>query len=168
MSWAEDDKPVPARLTLEIERHVDTVLREHEATEGLPRFETSIEVEGKEPQVLFERFLRDVDLEYGPTFPSGPTAAGSYDYRPRPPKKPNFLPFFQWLYRRSQKDLPPRYFVYRISGPAGVYATIRESRLPLGSLGPGVFFELVGAFPDREAALEEYARVEQEAAAPKP
>ena len=52
--------PSPSPLTLDVEKHVDQVLAE-QASKGTPRFETTIEVVGKSPQIMLERFFGGVD-----------------------------------------------------------------------------------------------------------
>ena len=56
--------PSPS-IVIDVDRHVGQMLEE-EAKKGTPRFETSIEVYGKSPQIMLERFFGGVDLECKP------------------------------------------------------------------------------------------------------
>jgi hypothetical protein len=160
-------------LKLHIDRHVERVLEEHRKPqaggEGLPRFETSVEVEGKVPQVMFERYLRDFDMKLGPTFSAGPTVAESHGQLEGTPKSRetspavNVLPLIQWLGRKTRGDGPPKYFLYRVMTPDGIFMLLREERLPPSAVARGVLFELVGSYPDLKTALAEYKRLDREA-----
>jgi len=169
--------PAPPKspgLKLEIERHVEQVLDEHGkpkgGLDGLPRFEERIEVEGKVPQVMFERYLKDFDMELGPTFSSGPTVAESMEQLEGTPKSretapiAQFLPLLQWLGRKVRGEGPPKYFLYRVMTPEGIFVLLREDRLPPSAVAPGVLFELIGTYPDLKTALAEHKRLDREAA----
>jgi hypothetical protein len=161
-------------LKLDVERHVERVLEEHakptSRKEGLPRFETRVEVEGKVPQIMFERYLRDFDMKLGPTFSSAPTVAESMEQLEGTPKSrdtnpiANILPLIQWLGRKTRSDDPPKYFLYRVMTPEGIFMLLREERLAPSSVAPGTLYELVGTYPDMKTAMAEYKRLDREAA----
>jgi hypothetical protein len=129
-----------------VDKHVERLLADPQKG-GLPRFETSIEVIGKSPQVMFERFLNGPDLGCGPTVR-------------------NLLgPYFDLaaLVRLLKKKGPDRYFLYRVRRSGDVSYWLREDRIRDALLltAPGVTFELVTAFPDLGSATEGWRRMER-------
>lgn len=54
----------PKRLRLDIEGQVERL--EEERRKDVPHFETRVEVTGKSPQVMLDRFLRGIELDCPP------------------------------------------------------------------------------------------------------
>jgi hypothetical protein len=170
---AQDARPTPSPspLTLDVEKHVDQVLAE-EASKGTPRFETTIEVVGKSPQIMLERFFGGVDLECGPlgSVPAGggaPTVAETREFRPHLPPSADFGAMIAALGQAVAKKLkgkgPEKFFLYRIRNKDGERFLLREERVPpswLDSL-PGTRLDLVAAFPDLDSGVKGWKRMER-------
>jgi hypothetical protein len=143
---AERATPLSNRLHLDLDKHVERLLAGPQKG-GLPRFETSIEVIGKSPQVMFERFLNGADLGCGPTVRHLPG------------------PYFDLaaLVRLFKEKGPDRYFLYRVRRSGDVSYWLRDDRIRDALLltAPGVTFELVAAFPDLGSATEGWRRMER-------
>ncbi len=161
----------PSPLTLDVEKHVDQVLAE-EASKGTPRFETTIEVIGKSPQIMLERFFGGVDLECGPvgSLPPGggaPTVAETREFRPHPPPSADFGALIAAVGQAVAKKLkgkgPERFFLYRIRNKDGVRYLLREGRVSASWLDtlPGTTFDLVAAFPDLDSGVKGWKRMER-------
>jgi hypothetical protein len=163
--------PSPSPLTLDVEKHVDQVLAE-EASKGAPRFETTIEVVGKSPQIMLERFFGGVDLECGPigSLPPGggaPTVAETREFRPHPPPTADFGALIAAVGQAVAKKLkgkgPEKYFLYRVHSQNGEKYLLREGRVPASWLDtlPGTRFDLVAAFPDLDSGVKGWKRLER-------
>lgn len=157
--------PTPDPIVLGVERHVDEVLEE-EARKGTPRFETSIEVHGKSPQIMLERFFGGVDLECTPAgTPPGaaPTEMDMRAVRPHPAPSVDFAALGRAVAQKLKGKGPERYFLYRVRNKDRVNYLLREGRLPLGSSHavPGVEYDLVAAFPDTDTAVRGWKRMER-------
>ncbi len=159
--------PSPSPLTLDVEKHVDQVLTE-EANKGTPRFETTIEVVGKSPQIMLERFFGGVDLECGPvgSVASGggaPTVAETRAFRPHPSPSVDFAALGRAVAKKLKGKGPETYFLYRLRSKEGEKYLLREGRVPpswLESL-PGTRFDLVAAFPDLDSGVKGWKRMER-------
>jgi len=172
-AWAQSASPTPSPspLALDVEKHVDQVLAE-EASKGTPRFETTIEVVGKSPQIMLDRFFGGVDLECGPigSVPPGggaPTVAETRAFRPHLPPSADFGALIAALGQAVAQKLkgkgPEKFFLYRIRSKDGERYLLREGRLPpswLDSL-PGTRFDLVAAFPDLDSGVKGWKRMER-------
>jgi hypothetical protein len=146
----------PPRLRLDIERHVDSVMRGHGDT---PSFQTEIEVIGRPPDVALEELLRDFDLECGPST-GPPTAVESREFRPHPAPYLDLTVLAQMLSSALSKPGPPRYFLYRLRGTGGPEYLLREEALVTApGQQPTTSFELVASFPDLDSALRAYRRM---------
>ena len=159
--------PSPSPLTLDVEKHVDEVLAE-EASKGAPRFETTIEVVGKSPQIMLERFFGGVDLECGPVgsvAPGGgaPTVAETRAFRPHPSPSVDFAALGRAVAKKLKGKGPETYFLYRLRGKGGEKYLLREGRLPASWLDslPGTTFDLVAAFPDLDSGVKGWKRMER-------
>jgi len=152
----------PPRLRLDIDRHVERVLSDAKAPDGLLRFEEKVEV--REPQELLARFLRDEDLRYGPTGSSAPTPAETTAFRPGVTAGANFLPLLQWLLGKARGDRPPRFFLYRVRARGRQWFALYEEKVPLErqAARPDVAYELIDGFPDRESAVAAWRRHERD------
>lgn len=171
--WAQTPRatPTPDPIVLDVERHVDQVLAE-EANKGTPRFETTIEVVGKSPQIMLERFFGGVDLECGPVgsvAPGGgaPTVAETRAFRPHLPPSADFGALIAAVGQAVAKKLkgkgPEKYFLYRLRSNNGEKYLLREGRVPASWLDslPGTKFDLVAAFPDLDSGVKGWKRMER-------
>jgi hypothetical protein len=148
----------PRRLRLDIERHVDTVMRDRG---GQPRFEESVDVLGRAPDVALAEQLRDFDLECGPS--SGPpTAVESREFRPHGAPALDLAALARSLAGALSQPGPPRYFLYRLRGAAGPDYLLREGQLTVApGQQPVTSFELVASFPDLASAVQGFRRMER-------
>lgn len=151
--------PSPAgshRLRLDIERHVDSVMRDEG---GLPRFETSVEVLGRPPDVALAEQLKAFDLECGPVG-GPPTAAESMEFRPHPAPYLDLSQLARALAGNIGNPGPPRYFLYRLHGQGDVEYLLREEELRTApGQQPSTTYELVASFPDLSSAVQGFYRM---------
>lgn len=158
--------PAPRRLVLDVDRHVDQLLAE-EARKGTPRFETTIEVVGKSPQIMLERFFGGVDLECGPGgAPPGGGAPSDIEMRavrPHPSPYVDFAALGRAVAEKLKGKGPERYFLYRVHAQEQIHYLLREERVPPSWLQalPGTTYELVAAFPDLDTAVRGWKRMER-------
>lgn len=148
----------PDRLRLNLDKHVERLLA---GRSDLPRFNTSVEVQGKTPQVMLERFFADVDLECGPSEGGAPGAAEMRAYRPHPAPSLDFAALSVALAKKLRAKGPPHYFLYRVRQPGGVSYSLREDPIPASwSFNvPGASFELVESFETRDEAVIAWRRL---------
>lgn len=161
--------PAPGRLKLDIDRHVAQRLAE-EARKGTPRFETGVEVVGKSPRIMLERFFGGADLECTPGgAPPGGGAPSHIEMREarwHPSPSADFQAALLKLITevfRDKMEGPDRYFLYRVRGKDGVSYLLREGRVPDPLLyrTPGTTYELIEAFPDRKSGARAWRRMER-------
>jgi hypothetical protein len=147
---------VPQRLRLDIERHVESVMRDQG---GTPRFETSLEVLGRPPDLALAEQLAGFDLECGPAG-GPPTANESMEFRPHPAASLDLAALARALSGTLGNPGPPRYFLYRVHGSAEVEYMLREQELrtPPGQQ-PNTRFELLASFPDLASAVHGFRRM---------
>jgi hypothetical protein len=152
-----------------VDKHVEQLLADPQKS-GLPRFETSIEVLGKPPQVIFERFFHGLDLECGPVSSSPPTDVEMRTVRHLPTPYLDFAALAGALTRRLKEKGPDRYFLYRVRNAGGVSYWLREDRisdaLRFNTLGAS--FELAATFPDLDSATKGWRRMERGFETPRP
>jgi hypothetical protein len=147
---------VPQRLRLDIARHVDSVLREQD---GTPRFETSLEVLGRPPDIALEEALKEYDLECGPAG-GPPTAAESMEFRPHPAQSLDLAALARAVSGTLGNPGPPRYFLYRVQGQGEVEYLLREEELRTApGQQPSTAFVLVASFPDLASAVSGFRRM---------
>ncbi len=167
-SPAPTPSPTPGRLRLDIEKHVERRLAEEEA-KGVPRFETQVEVTGKSPQMMLDRYFGGVDLECPPGgAPAGGGAPSHIEMREaRPPVPPyaDFLALGKFIAEKlgGKGNKPERYFLYRVHGKDGASYLLREGRAPESLLhgAPGTTFELVETFSDLDRGTRALRRLER-------
>jgi hypothetical protein len=155
------------RLVLDIDKHVERKLEE-EARIAPPRFQESIEVVGRSPQMLLERFFGGVDLECGPAVGGGaPTIEEMRGYRPHTSPTADLMALAMALAGKVMgkvKGKPePLYYLYAVRRSSAVNYALREDRVPDSWFYnfPGVTFELVASFPDRDSAVTAWRRMER-------
>jgi hypothetical protein len=159
-------RPSPSPIVIDVDRHVDQVLEE-EAKKGPPRFQTTIEVYGKSPQIMLERFFGGVDLECVPggAPPGGgaPTEVEMRAVRPHPAPYVDFAALGMAVAKKLKGKGPERYFLYRVRNKERVNYLLREGRVPPGTIGalPGVAYDLIAAFPDTDSAVRGWKRMER-------
>jgi hypothetical protein len=166
---AEQGKPPSSGLRLDVDKHVERLLADREKG-GMPRFETSIEVLGKSPQVMLERFFRGLDLECGPVPSAAPTDVDMRTFRHLPTPYLDLAALAAALAKRQKEKGPDRYFLYRVRRASGVTYWLREDRIPdsLFFNSPGTTFELTATFPDVDSAVKGFRRMERGFETPKP
>jgi hypothetical protein len=165
---AEQPKPARARrLVLDIDKHVEKKLEE-EARIAPPRFEESIEVVARTPQVLLQRFFGGVDLECGPGGGGAPGVEEMRGYRPHTGPTADLMALAMALAGKVKDKLgkgkqDPRYYLYAVRRAGAVNYALREDRVPDSWFYnfPGVSFELVDSFPDRNCAVSAWRRMER-------
>ncbi len=164
-SVAENGAESPKRLVLDIDKRVERILAAH--GEDRPHFETSVEVWGKPPQVMLERFFGGTDLECGPTPGGAPTEAETREYRHHPEPYLDFAALIGALAKkidskRSKAD-PASYFLYRVHAGNRVTYSLREDKIPDAWLFdlPGTTFELLATFSDPGQATAALRRAER-------
>jgi hypothetical protein len=168
---AGTDRPTPApgRLRLDIDRHVEERFAQDERR-GIPRFETHVEVVGKSPQAMIDRFFGGVDLECTPGgAPPGGGAPSHIEMRearghPRPTAdfQAALVKVVTELFKDKLKG-PERYFLYRVRNKDGVSYLLREGRVPDKVLysTPGTTYELIEAFSDTKSGARALRRRER-------
>jgi hypothetical protein len=157
----------PRRLVLDIDKHVQQKLAEEP-----PRFETSIEVVARSPQMLLARFFGGVDLECGPSAGGAPSMDEMREHRPHTAPTADLLALAMALAGKVMagvKGKPtPHYYLYAVKRNNTVSYALREDRVPDSWFYnfPGVTFELVESFPDRDSATRAWRRMERGYATP--
>ncbi len=171
---AEEPAPSPApspspspnaarkRLRLDVDRHVERVLQ---GQAGLPRFETSVEVLGKTPELLLERFIKGFDVECGPTGGGAPSEVEMRAARPAVSPSVDFMALARELVSRlkGREKGPERYFIYMARRRDGATYWVREGRLPVATVAavPEAGVEMVAGFPDLDSATKALRRLER-------
>lgn len=154
--------PSPApRLRLDVEKHTKRVLDE----KGVPRFETTVEVEARSPQSLLDRYF-----EGSPCAPAGGVPTETQAGRPTTSPSVDFLAAARALGKKLQGKGPERFFIYRIRQSERVRYSLREGRVPVDWLSgvSGTLYELIAAYPDRDEAARALRRLERGADAKEP
>ena len=161
--------PVPGRLRLDIERLVTERLEEEER-KGVPRFETRVEVIGKSPQVMIDRFLGGIEYDCTPggAAPGGgaPSHIEMREARWHPSPSADFEAALLKLIARTLKGKmrgEDRYFLYRLNAAGDVSYVLREGRLPKALLRarPATTWELISAYPDPKSGVKALRRLER-------
>lgn len=159
------------RLHVDVEGHVERLLEERAAA-GLPRFEESIEVRGKTPQVMIERFFGGLDVECAPAGVGAPSARELDEARPTPPPTADLLALAQLALAqiKGRDKRADRYFLYGMKRGTEVSYQLRDARVPVTWLYGinGTTFELVDSFPDRDEAIRALRRRERGSSSPAP
>lgn len=158
-------RPRGRRLVLDIDKHVEQKLAEE--AKYAPRFETSIEVVARSPQMLLERFFGGVDLECGPGGGGAPSVEEMREHRPHAPPTADLMALAMALagkvMNRVKGKPTPRYYLYAVRRASTVNYALREDRVPDSWFYnfPGVSFELVESFPDKDSAVTAWRRMER-------
>jgi hypothetical protein len=156
--------PAPPRLRLDVDRQVGERL---DKDRDVPRFETQVEVVGKSPQAMLNRFFGGVDLECGPAAaapPGGgaPSEIESREARLHPSPTADFVGLARAIADKLRRPGADRYFLYRRTAGSDVSYELREGRLSASSLYlPGTTYELVDAFPDAASGTKALHRMER-------
>jgi hypothetical protein len=157
------------RLRLDVERHLEEVLAEGEKR-GIPRFSTRVEVVGKSPQMMLDRFFGGIEYDCTPAGapPSGgaPTHVEMREARWHPSPTADFEGALLKLLAAVFKDKmrgEDRYFLYRVKTKDGVSYLLRDGRLPERVLyaTPGTTYELVEGFPNPKDGAKALWRLER-------
>ena len=162
--------PSPQRLRLDIDR----LVKERLEQEQLPRFETEVEVVGKAPQVMLDRFLKGIesDCRPGGAPPGGgaPTHIEMRAARWHPSPSADFQTALVKLIGLALKGKrgEDRYFLYRVNAKGDVSYLLREGRLPeaMSYATPGTTYELIKAYADAKSGATAWRRMERGFASP--
>jgi hypothetical protein len=149
-----------------VEQQVEKVLDEKERGE-LPRFESSIDVEGESPQTILDRRLRPLDLECGPAG-GPPTEAETRAVRPHQSPSADLLALGKLLAGMAKGKGQERFFLYRVRRNEAVTYLVREGRMPDAEFynTVGATFELLAGFADAKRATDAITRLERGFEAP--
>jgi hypothetical protein len=161
--------PGSGRLRLDIDRLVKERLAKDEQ-HGSPRFETHVEVVGKSPQVMLDRFFGGIEYDCTPggAPPDGgaPTHIEMREARWHPSPSADFEALLLKLVDvafKGKKRGEDKYFLYRVNAKGEVSYVLREGRLPEALLyaTPGTTYELLRAYPDTKSGVKALRRVER-------
>jgi hypothetical protein len=161
--------PAPKRLRLDIDRLVKE-RSEEDRRKDIPRFETQVEVVGKSPQAMLERFFGGIEYDCRPggAPPGGgaPTHVEMREARWHPSPSADFqaalLKLLGEAFKRETRG-QDKYFLYRMNVKGDVRYLLREGRLPaaLHYAAPGTTFELIAAYPDTKSGVKALRRMER-------
>lgn len=145
-----------------LDQQAEKVLDEKERSD-LPRFESSIDVEGESPQSILDRRLRGFDLECGPTGGGAPGEAETRAVRPHPSPSADLLALGKLIAGKAKGKGPERFFLYRVRRGDGVGYALREGRMPDSEFynTTGASFELFETFSDVSQATAALRRMER-------
>lgn len=165
--------PAPKRLRLDIDRHVERL--EEEQRKGVPRFETQVEVTGKSPQMMLDRFFGGIEYDCTPggAPPGGgaPTHVEMREARWHPSPSADFEAALLKLMAEAFKGKmrgADKFFLYRVTAKGDVSYILREGRLPDALLyaTPGTTYELIRAYADTKSGAKALRRLERGFATP--
>ena len=126
---------------------------------GTPRFETSLEVVGRPPDIALAEQLQEFDLECGPAG-GPPTANESMEFRPHPAQSLDLAALARALSGTLGNPGPPRYFLDRVRGQGEVEYLLRDGEIRMApGQQPTTAFELVASFPDLASAIQGFRRM---------
>jgi hypothetical protein len=159
----------PKRLKLDIDRLVRERLEEDEK-KGVPRFQTHVEVVGKSPQVMIDRFFGGI--EYDCTPGGAPPAGGAPSHiemreaRWHPSPSADFEALILKLVAeafKGRKRGEDKYFLYRVKTKGEVSYVLREGRIPESLLysTPGTTYELLRSYADTKSGVKALRRLER-------
>jgi hypothetical protein len=141
----------------------------------LPRFETQVEVVGKSPQVMLDRFLRGIeyDCKPGGAPPGGgaPThiemRAARWHPSPSADLQAALIQILGQAFKGKGRG-EERYFLYRMNARGDVSYLLREGRLPeaVTYATPGTTYELIKAYADAKSGATAWRRMERGFASP--
>jgi hypothetical protein len=132
---------------------------------GLPRFETTVDVEARSPQSLLNRHFEGMPCSAVGGVPTETPAA-----RPQTSPSVDLLSAARALGKALKSKGPDRFFVYRIREGERIRYSLREGPVTRDWL-PGVggrLYELVDVFPDRDEAVRALHRLERDGDAKEP
>jgi hypothetical protein len=161
--------PGSGRLRLDIDRHVRERLAEEERN-GPPRFETRVEVVGKSPQVMLDRFFGGIEYDCTPGgAPPGGGAPSHIEMREarwHPSPSADFEALLLKLVGeafKGKKRGEDKYFLYRVNAKGEVSYMLREGRLLDSVLyaTPGTTYELLRSYADTKSGVKALRRLER-------
>ena len=159
---APAQRPDAFRLHLDVDGYVARAL-DDPARKDLLHFEERVQVWGKSPQMMLDRFFSGVDLECGATPGGVPTDVEMRAARYHPSPYLDLAALASALGKLLAKPGPPRFFLYRVRGPDGLTYVVRDGPVPQAMLfnTPGKTFELMEGFPDAKSATAAWKRLER-------
>lgn len=158
--------PAPTRLRLDVDRHVDDVLRRNQES-GLPRFEDRIEVTDR-AQAALQAVLRGAELTCSPSSTGPPPTSELNRFRAASiPPSIDFIAaakaLVKALKRANPWKGPPRWILYGVRQGETVRLLLREGEIPLSirMSVPGTTWEEIARFHDRGEATTALRRLER-------
>jgi hypothetical protein len=161
--------PAPKRLRLDIDRLVSERM-EQDRRKGIPRFETQVEVIGKSPQMMLDRFFGGIEYDCRPggAPPGGgaPSHVEMREARWHPSPSADFEAALLKLIAaafKGQMRGEEKYFLYRVNTKGNVSYILREGRLPdaLVYARPGTTYEVIKAYADTKSGAKALRRLER-------
>lgn len=168
-----EPSPTPAAKRLHLD--IDRLVKERMEKEPLPRFETQVEVVGKSPQAMLDRFLVGIEYDCRPAGapPGGgaPTHIEMREARWHPSPSVDFQAALVKLLGRALKGGTrgkERYFLYRVDAKGEVSYLLREGRLPeaVTYATPGTTYEMIKGYADTKSGAKALRRMERGFATP--
>ncbi len=165
--------PAPGGLRLEVERHARELIERETGADGRLRFETNIEVRGKSPQAMLERFVggpRALELQCGASPVGPPSEAEMREVRHHPSPYMDYLAVFDRLKSRLRRVGRPKYYLYRVSRQERSLYELREGPLSDEAFynTPGTRYELIESFAASDDAVRALRRMERGFGSPTP
>jgi hypothetical protein len=158
----KQEPPRRRRLRIDVQKHVERVLEAHGE---MLRFETTVDVEGQSPEAMFQRYLRDFDLECGPTGGGAPSEVETRAVRPHMSPSADLATLAQMIIGKfkGKPKGPGRYYLYRVLRGDEVSYALREEKVPetWRQAVPGATFELIDTFHDLKTAAAAWRRLER-------
>jgi len=164
--------PSPAPIREIVEQEAEKIVQK-EMREGVPRFEDRVDVLGKTPQMMLERFFGGAEVECG-ALPGGvPSESDMRDARPMPAQAIDLMGAAQALLKalKGEDKGPPKYFLYRVRKANDARYELREGKIPVAWMYGGIngsTFELLQGFSDRDTAVRGLRRMEKGFLTPTP
>ncbi len=171
LAQAPSASPSPATIREVAEQEVEKIVQRE--TRDLPRFEEQIEVVGRTPQMMLERFFGGADVECTASPGGVPSEQDMRDVRQTPGQALDLVGAAQQLLKaiKGEDKGPPKYFLYRVRKANEARYELREGKIPVVWMYGGIngnTFELLEGFSDRDAAVRGLRRMEKGFLTPKP
>jgi hypothetical protein len=165
-SPAPTPSPAPPRLRLDVDRHVEDVLRRNQES-GLPRFEDRIEVTEREQEAL-EALLRGAELACSPSSSGPPPTSELNRFKTAPiPPYVDFVAAAKAILKGLKRINPwkgaPRWILYGVHQGDAVRLVLREGEIQASVRlsVPGTTWEELARFHDRGEATTALRRLER-------
>ncbi|MGE0453987.1 MAG: hypothetical protein AB7O37_11310 [Vicinamibacteria bacterium] len=156
-----------------MDRHARELIERRTGADGRMRFETSVEVQGKSPQLMLERFVggpQALALQCGAPAGGPPSEAEMREVRHHPSPYMDYLAALDWLKGRLVRVGRPKYYLYRLAREGRTLYELREGPLSNQALYnmPGTRYELIETFAAEGDAVRALRRMERGFGSPTP